>query len=69
MIYLTDSRGNKSTTLAFVAVSWFLVSAVFIYSWLSAKGDAISLTEYSMAVAAVLGIWLGREFTEKRNTQ
>lgn len=57
---LKDSRGRESTTLSFVGASWFAVTAMFMW-----KGSAAELASYGLAVAAILGIWLGREWTDK----
>lgn len=63
---MNDSRGVKSTTLSFVAVSWLAVTGKFI-SGTAGWGPEpfMTATEYGTAVALILGIWLGREYTEK----
>lgn len=67
---LTDSRGKQSVTLFFVAVSWAVVTIKFFTAGakLGALGvmPAIGAGEYGSAVALILAIWLGREWTEKR---
>jgi uncharacterized membrane protein YfcA len=55
---LCDSRGKQSITLFFVAVAFGAVVYKFISSDMSG-------TDFGVAVGAVLGIWLGREWTEK----
>ncbi len=64
---MIDSRGNKSTTLSFVAASWFAVTTKFA-AGIAGYGPEpyMSAGEYGAAVALILGIWLGREYTEKR---
>ena len=63
-------RGRESTTLGFVSVSWGLVTLKFLFSGatlpLLGVQSVISLSEYSTAVALILGIWLGREWAEKK---
>lgn len=54
---LRDSRGRESTTLAFVAASWFAVTMMFMW-----KGTAADIGAYGAAVALILAIWLGREW-------
>lgn len=58
---LKDSRDKESTTLAFVSASWLAITVMFVW-----KGTAADITNYGIAVAAVLAIWLGREWTEKQ---
>lgn len=65
---IKDSRGRESTTLFFVTVSWFVVTvryAVGGLSWEMLKVPVVSPSEYGAAVALILAIWLGREWTEK----
>ena len=57
---IKDSRGRESTTLLFVAASWFAVTSMFMW-----KGTSADLASYGMAVAAIMAIWLGREWTDK----
>ena len=58
---MKDSRGGESTTLAFVAASWLSTTVVFIW-----KGTGSDMISYGAAVAAIMAIWLGREWAEKR---
>jgi len=60
LMSIKDSRGRESTTLLFVAASWFAATSMFMW-----KGGAADLASYGLAVGAILGIWLGREWTEK----
>lgn len=62
-----DSRGGRSTTLTFVAVSWLVVTLAFARSWLLplAAVPPMGAGEYGTAVLMILGVWLGREATQK----
>ncbi len=71
MKWLTmDARGKQSRTLFFVAVSWVVVLVKFAVAGVSLGSlgvmPAMTATEFGAAVAAILAIWLGREWTEKR---
>lgn len=57
---MMKSRGRESTTLNFVAASWLAMTVMFMW-----KGTAADITSYGLAVAAILAVWLGREWTEK----
>lgn len=59
-----DSRGRESTTLSFVLLSWLAGTGAFIYSLVT--DHPYGLTDYGLFVGAVLAIWLGREWTEKK---
>ena len=65
-----DSRGRESTTLTFVAISWAVLVIKFLFAGLTLPvvGQIASMTatEFGMAFTAVLAVWLGREWTEKR---
>ena len=65
-----DSRGKQSVTLFFVTVSWAAVTVKFFVggALLVPLGVMPTMTagEYGAAVALILAIWLGREWTEKR---
>jgi hypothetical protein len=69
---IKDSRGKESTTLGFVFFSWLILILKFSVSGidLGALGvqQTISAGEFGMAVAAILAIWLGREWAEKKGT-
>ena len=69
---IRDSRGRESKTLAFVRIAFGLVTLRFALGGLALKGAGIdlaipasSLSDYGAAVALILAIWLGREWTEK----
>lgn len=68
-----DARGRESRTLAFIGIGWVLVTAKFS---LDAFGPLLgylpthpmSATEYAAVVAALLAVWLGRQWIDaKRN--
>lgn len=65
-----DSRGKQSKTLVFVAVSWLAVTGKFIVAGLTlgplGSAPVMGAGEYGAAVLAILTIWLGREWTEKK---
>ncbi|MEJ1353115.1 MAG: hypothetical protein RPU13_07625 [Candidatus Sedimenticola sp. (ex Thyasira tokunagai)] len=66
---LKDSRGKKSKTLTFVTIGFAVVVLKFLFAGLE-LGDMgevppMSGIEFAAAAAAVLAIWLGREYTEK----
>lgn len=63
---IKDSRGRESHTLMFVAVSWLAVTMRYVASGF-VDIPATTATEYGGAVGMILAIWLGREWTEKRN--
>ena len=48
---------RESTTLKFVAATWLVLQ----YQWLSGSIEG-TLVEYATVNAAVLAIWLGREW-------
>lgn len=66
---MKDSRGKKSTTLFFVAVTWAVLVGKFALAGVTIGdyGTFPEMTggEFAAAVGAILGIWLGREYTEK----
>lgn len=53
-------RGKESTTLALVVIAFAAETYVFV-----TKGTPADLSSYGTAVMMTLGIWLGREWTEK----
>jgi len=66
---LKDSRGRESTTLAFVSASWLALWLKFVLAGVTLPlfglVPPMSATEFGLAVAGVLAIWLGREWTDK----
>lgn len=66
---MLDSRGDKSKTLTFVSVSWAILTAKFAAAGLKTPLGIVpdmSAGEFGAAVALILGIWLGREWQEKK---
>ena len=64
---LTDNKGKRSKTLFFVAVSWFVIVARYALGGLDTFIGTVpvtSATDFGIAIAAVLSIWLGREWKE-----
>jgi hypothetical protein len=64
-----DSTGRESRTLFFVAASWLAVWVKYLAAGLTlplvGTVPPMTATEFGMAVAAILGIWLGREWIKK----
>lgn len=67
---LKDSRGKESTTLSFVTLSFFAIFIKFILAGVNLGPLGImppmTALEFGGATGMILGIWLGREFTEKK---
>lgn len=68
-----DTRGRESRTLAFVGVTWLIMSARFVFGGLAAdlSGfhfaiDATPMIDYGTAVAAILAVWIGREWVDAK---
>lgn len=64
-----DSLGLESRTLFFVAVSWLVMTLRFVAGGLVFEFGPIHwdiapalVTDYGVAVAAVIAVWVGREF-------
>lgn len=70
MFSLKDSRGRESITLAFVTASWLAVWIKFIAAGATlpvfGTMPTMSATEFGLAEAGILAIWLAREWTEKK---
>ncbi len=65
---IKDSRGRESHTLLFVALAALVLVYKFAVSGLTLWGVAfpdMSASEFGIAFAAVLAVWLGREWKEK----
>jgi hypothetical protein len=66
---IRDSRGRESHTLLFVALAALVLvykfavagTAIFGITW-----PAMSASEFGLAFAGVLAVWLGREWQEKK---
>ena len=68
-----DSKGRESRTLTFVSIAFFLLSIRFFFSgmqldfgWWHWEFSTAGLVDYGAAIAAVLSIWLGREWIQER---
>ena len=62
---MKDARSRESRTLSFVTFSWLAVFARFLAGGLNLpwfQVPAMSATEFAAAGAAILAIWLGREW-------
>lgn len=65
---IKDSRGRESHTLLFVALAALVLIYKFAVSGLELWGlkfPAMSAGEFGLAFAAVLAVWLSREWTDK----
>lgn len=66
---IRDSRGRESHTLLFVAMAAMVLvykfavagTAIFGISW-----PPMSASEFGLAFAGILAVWLGREWQEKK---
>lgn len=69
-----DAKGRESRTLWFVTVTWLIMTIRFIIGGLElnigpvhwAVAPALVL-DYGGAVAAIIAIWVGREWVSRRN--
>lgn len=64
-----DSRGRESHTLLFVSLAALVLIYKFFVAGTALFGitwPAMSASEFGIAFAAVLAVWLGREWTEKK---
>ena len=66
-----DSLGRESRTLFFVAVSWLVMTLRFMVGGLSFEYGPIRwdiapalVTDYGVAVAALIAAWVGREWVK-----
>lgn len=66
---LKDTRGRESKTLSFVTLAFFALLFKFIGAGLDlpviGEFPEMGAQEFGVAVAAILTIWIGREWTEK----
>lgn len=65
------SSWRESRTFRFVSISWAVVTARFMVGGIGADFGGFSFQfpvmgagEYGAAIAAILAVWLGREFKE-----
>jgi hypothetical protein len=67
---LKDTRGRESKTLTFVTLAYAALLIKFVLADLTLPlfglVPPMTATEFGVSVAAVLAIWLQREWTEKR---
>ena len=68
-----DARGRESRTLALVGLTWLLMTLRFALGGLSFSVAGLTLQiaqtamiDYGAAVAAVLAIWVGREWVDTK---
>lgn len=64
-----DAKGRESRTLAFVGITWLIMTVRFVLGGLGADFGGFKIEimqthmiDYGAAVAAVLAVWLGREW-------
>jgi|PlaIllAssembly_1097288.scaffolds.fasta_scaffold00079_21 hypothetical protein len=68
---IKDTRGRESRTLFFVGVSWLVITARFVLSFLGgvveefAALSQVSILDYAKGVTVIMAIWLGREWLDK----
>lgn len=72
---MKDSSGRESKTLFFVTISWLVLVLKFALAGWSLKFQVIDIvfapmtaTEFGLAFAGVIGIWLGHEWAQKPTT-
>jgi hypothetical protein len=74
MLKMKDSSDRESVTLGFVSIAFFIITIKFVFSGLDLSGiglgkvNAISISEYATSFAAVLAVWLGREWVKRSGT-
>lgn len=72
-----DSSGEESTTLFFVAISWFILIIKYLLAgatfhvgiagnFIDFNFPQIGATEYGIAVAGIIGIWLGHNWINNK---
>jgi len=66
---LSDSRGQKSTTLTLVLIPWFILCAKFLVAGVNIPmlglQPAMGASEFGGGLTLLLVIWLGREGMDK----
>lgn len=67
-----DSKGRESRTLAFVTVTWFIMTARFIAGGIEFTVGPVHwsvapslVLDYGGAVAAILAVWVGRDWVKR----
>lgn len=70
-----DASGRESRTLAFVGITWLIMVVRFaagglIFEWGPIKFhvETALMLDFGGAVAAVLAIWVGREWVRKEKS-
>jgi len=69
---IKDSRGRESHTLLFVAMAALVLIYKFAVAGLQIFGltfPNMSAGEFGLAFAAILAVWLGREWTDKTGSK
>ena len=68
-----DSKGRESRTLWFVAVTWLIMTARFIAGGIEFSIGPVHwaiqpsmVLDYGGAVAAILAVWVARDWSVKR---
>lgn len=68
-----DTGGRESRTLFFVTTTWLVMTFRFIAGGIAFESGPVRweiapalVTDYGVAVAAVLAIWVGREWVRVR---
>jgi len=65
---IKDTRGRESRTLLFVTIAIVLLYLKFIVAGITLGGvsfPAMTAAEFGTSFAAIMLVWLGREWTEK----
>lgn len=69
-----DARGRESRTLWFVTVTWLMMTIRFVAGGVQMDFGVLSwhvapslVLDYGGAVAAVLAVWIGREWVVRKN--
>jgi hypothetical protein len=67
--FRNDSSGRESRTFVIVSFSWLAVWVKFIGAGLTLPVlgtiPPMTATEFGVSIAAIMSIWLGREFIKK----
>lgn len=67
-----DSKGRESRTLAFVTVTWLIMTLRFIAGGIEFSVGSVHwavapsmVLDYGGAVAAILAVWVGRDWVKR----
>lgn len=69
---IVDSRGRESHTLLFVGLASVVLIIKFAFAGMTPFGLSVppmTAGEFGISFAAVMAVWLGREWTQKRGEQ